>query len=169
MRWLRVALVLIGLVLVLGAANHTIWSKQRIVDHGHPVLLPLRPVDPRSLIQGDYMILALAREAMPLKPEELPRRGHVILGLDEHGVGRFLRMDDGMVLAPNELRVAYKRAGHSGAAEISYGADSFFFQEGDAELYTAARYAVLHVDADGGTVLVGLADAERRRIVKPTP
>ena len=169
MRKLRLALVLLGLVLVLGLANQAIWSKQRTVDSGHPVLLALRPVDPRSLIQGDYMTLALAREALPLEADDLPRRGFVILGLDDQGVGRFLRMDDGMVLAPNELRVGYKRIGRFGAAEISYGADSFFFQEGDADLYADARYALLHVDAEGGTVLIGLADAERRRIVKPRP
>ena len=169
MKRLRLALVLLGLVLVLGAANHTIWSKQKTVDSGHPVLLALRPVDPRSLMQGDYMTLALAREAMPLEPGELPRRGFVILGIDDQGVGRFLRMNDGTVLAPGELRVGYKRAHRFGAAEFSYGADSFFFQEGDADLYANARYAVLHVDAAGGTVLIGLADAERRRIVKPRP
>lgn len=166
---LRTALVLLGLVLVLGLANHAIWSKQKLVENGHPVLLPLRPVDPRSLIQGDYMTLALAREALPPKADDLRRRGFVILGLDDQGVGRFLRLDDGLVLAPNELRVGYKRIGRFSMAEISYGADSFFFQEGDAGLYAEARFAVLHVDADGGTVLVGLADAERRRIVKPRP
>lgn len=164
---LRIALVVAGLFLVLGAANHAIWSKQKVVERGRPVLLALRPVDPRSLMQGDYMTLALHAEAVPPKPAELPRRGIAVLKLDGHGVGRFVRIDDGRPLAGDEIRIGYKRTGRFGAAEISYGVDSFFFQEGDADLYAGAGYALVHVDADGGTVLVGLADGERKRIVKP--
>lgn len=169
MNRLRIALVVAGLALVLGLGNHAILSKQKVVNHGRPVLLELRPVDPRSLMQGDYMTLALHAEAVPPKPAELPRRGTAVLQLDGQGVGRFLRIDDGRPLAGGEIRVGYKRTGRFGTAEISYGADGFFFQEGDADLYAGARYALVHVDPDGGTVLVGLADAERRRIAKPEP
>ena len=167
MKAIRIALVLLGLVLVLGAANHTIWSKQRVVDQGRAVLLALRPVDPRSLMQGDYMTLALHQEAVPPKPDDLPRRGTAVLRVDAEGVGRFVRIDDGRALAGDELRIGYKRIGRFSSAEISYGADSYFFQEGDADLYARARYAVLHVDAAGGTVLVGLAGEDRQRIIKP--
>jgi uncharacterized membrane-anchored protein len=164
---LRIAIALAGLALVLAVANRTIWAKQQIVEHGRAVLLALRPVDPRSLMQGDYMTLALHAEALPPAPGELPRRGTAVLRLDDSGVGRFVRIDDGSPLAADEMRVGYKRLGRFGAAEISYGAESFLFQEGDADLYAAARYAVLHVDDAGGTVLVGLADTERRRIAPP--
>ena len=52
----RMALLL-GAVLVLGGINVAIWQKQQTLSHGQLILLKLAPVDPRSLMQGDYMIL----------------------------------------------------------------------------------------------------------------
>jgi uncharacterized membrane-anchored protein len=49
---------------------------------------------------------------------------------------------------------------------VSYGADSFFFQEGDADIYAQAKYSVLRVDDDGDSILVGLTD-EHRNMLKP--
>jgi len=156
----------LGVLLILGAANYDILRKQRIVDHGAQVLLPIRPADPRSLLQGDYMTLRYARTALPPDPLEqsLPRRGTAIVRLDADGVAQFARLDDDTVLAESELRLNYKRRLYE--HEVSYGADSFFFQEGDAELYAQAKYGVLRVDGDGNSVLVGLAD-EHRNMLKP--
>ena len=158
-RW-RAALVVLGTVLVLGLSSLTIAQKQRIVDDGHQVLLRLAPVDPRSLIQGDYMRLRYRQDTYPdwRTVEELPWRGTVIIAVDETGVGRYARPDDGGDLAPGEIRIAYRKAG-SGRS-LRYGAESFFFQEGDARLYAGADFGVLRVDDDGATVLVGLADED---------
>jgi uncharacterized membrane-anchored protein len=155
------ALLLLGLVLVLGAANYDIVRKQRIVDDGAQVFLPIRPVDPRSLLQGDYMTLRYARSALPpdAVEESLPRRGTAIVKLDADGVAQFARLDDGAALAAGELRLRYKRRLYE--HEVSYGADSFFFQEGNADLYAQAKYGVLHVDENGDSILVGLADEHR--------
>jgi uncharacterized membrane-anchored protein len=150
----------------LGAANHDIIRKQRIVDGGAQVLLPLRPADPRSLLQGDYMALRYDPTALPPDgiEESLPRRGIAIVKLDGDGVAEFARLDDGAALAARELRLKYKRRLYE--HEVSYGADSFFFQEGDADLYAQAKYGVLRVDADGDSILVGLAD-EHRNMLTP--
>ncbi|MFT6791681.1 MAG: hypothetical protein ACJA04_000891 [Cellvibrionaceae bacterium] len=51
-------------ILVLGVLNYGIYQKQKIKDHGEIVLLELAPVDPRSLMQGDYMRL----NALPRLP-----------------------------------------------------------------------------------------------------
>ena len=60
---MRTALVFAGLALTLGLTAVLVMDKERVVADGTPVLLELAPVDPRSLIQGDYMQLdyALAR------------------------------------------------------------------------------------------------------------
>lgn len=164
----RLAVILLGLLLVLGVTNYGIWQRQRVVDSGRGLLLKLRPVDPRSLIQGDYMALAYEEQAFPDKAhaEHMPRRGRVVLSLDENGVGRFARLDTGGSLAPNELRLRYKL--RLDAGELQYGAESFQFQEGQADLYAGARYGILRVGPDGTSVLVGLADANRLRIL-PSP
>src|SRR5215468_5570003 len=109
MRKLRPLLLLLGMVGTLGAANFDIMRKQRIIDEGTQVLLPIRPADPRSLLQGDYMTLRYARTALP--PDSisgsLPRRGTAIVKLDADGVGQFARIDDGSALSESELRLNY--------------------------------------------------------------
>ncbi|MGO3889890.1 MAG: GDYXXLXY domain-containing protein [Paenalcaligenes sp.] len=69
MKYLRPGpVILAGLVLVLGLANYNIWNKERILSDGKAVVLALAPVDPRSLMQGDYMSLdfQVARDASRL-------------------------------------------------------------------------------------------------------
>ena len=164
MRPLQYLLLALGLLLVLGGANYDIIRKQHVVDDGTQVLLPIRPADPRSLLQGDYMTLRYARAALPPDAfsESLPRRGTAIVKLDADGVAQFARLDDGAALADGELRLKYKRRLYED--EVSYGADAFFFQEGNADLYAKAKYGVLRVDADGDSILVGLADANRNML-----
>ncbi len=136
---------------------------------GTPLLLALRPVDPLSLMQGYYMDLALAPETMPAAATiaQLPYTGFVVLARDDKGVGRFVRIDDGAVLKAGEICVRYRRHETWGQERLDYGAQSFFFQEGDADTYRDAKYALLRVGADGGTVLTDLAD-ETRTVIKPT-
>jgi uncharacterized membrane-anchored protein len=42
--------------------------------------------------------------------------------------------------------------------------DAWYFKEGDAERWTAARYGEFRVSAEGRALLVGRADADLRRI-----
>jgi uncharacterized membrane-anchored protein len=165
----RIAVVLLGLAIILGLANWDILGKRKVVAEGAPLLLELRPADPRSLFQGDYMALALADDTMPdaATIATLPYRGTVILALDAEGVGRFARLDDGAPLQPAEMRVQYRRHEDWQSARLDYGAQSFFFQEGDAELYNAAKYALLRVAEDGSTVLTDLAGEDRKPIKPP--
>ena len=151
-------LVLAGLVLVVGAANYTIRDRQQVVDTGQPILLELRPVDPRSLMQGDYMTLRYAEKLFPNQSARgtLSRRGAFIVKLDADNVAKYSRLDDGTPLAMNEVRLKYKLLDERGS--IRLGAESFFFEEGQADVYNGARFGVLHVDASGNSVLVGLAD-----------
>jgi uncharacterized membrane-anchored protein len=169
MKAARIVIVLAGLALILGATNWDILGKRKVIAEGAPLLLELRPADPRSLIQGDYMALALADDTMPdaATIATLPYRGTVILTLDAQGVGKFARLDDGAPLQPSELRVQYRRHEDWRGARLDYGAQAFFFQGGDAELYNGAKYALLRVAGDGGTVLTDLAGEDRQPIKRP--
>ena len=164
-RWM---IALAGLVLILALANWHIVQKRAVIADGQVLLLELRPADPRSLLQGDYMALALAEAAMPSATviEDLPYRGTVILALDESRVGRYARLDDGSPPQSGELRVQYRRHEDWGGHRLDYGAQSFFFESGDAERYERARYALLRVGVDGSTVLTDLA-GEDRAAIKP--
>lgn len=155
LRWIAIA----GLVLILAAANFTIWQRQQVVDNGRLMLLDLRPVDPRSLMQGDYMVLRYARTLFPPDGRNsLPRSGTFLVKLDENSVATFSRLDTGGPLADNEARLQYKLVDKNG--EIQLGAESFFFQEGRANDFDGARYGALHVGPDGKSVLVGLANEQ---------
>jgi len=94
--WRRGGLVA-GLLIVLAAANAGIYEREQILARGQRVVLELAPVDPRSLMQGDYMRLnfdvanktlaALGRAPDALKQDiERRRAGLLVLRPDERGV-----------------------------------------------------------------------------------
>ncbi len=142
-------------VVMLSLANHAIYDRERLLSDGRVVLLELAPVDPRSLMQGDYMALrfAVADEVFGRgRVEEGLRDGRIVLGLDAEGVGRFLRFDDGSPLGASEVRVRYRiRDGR-----VRFATNAFFFQEGDAALYEPARYGEFRADEGGDVILTGL-------------
>jgi uncharacterized membrane-anchored protein len=164
MKLARIVLLLGGLALVLIMANRDILAKRQIIAEGQLVLLEIQPIDPRSLLQGDYMALWYSERLMPREDvaTTLPRTGTAVVALDPDNVARFVRIDDDTPLAVGEQRLRFKHARGSGT--LQYGAEAFFFQEGDVSLYNDAKYGVLRVDADGNTVLVGLADASRNML-----
>jgi len=156
---MRNALLFSGLVLVLAVPNFAIVQKERLLASGTPMLVELAPVDPRSLIQGDYMRLdyAIAR-ALSLGAES-PRDGQLVVRLDDRGVAHFVRLHStGAPLGPGEHLLLYRRRG----SRTRIGTDAFFFQEGHANRYAGARYGELRVDGTGGSVLVGLRDSTQR-------
>ena len=68
------------------------------------------------------------------------------------------------MLGPDERLLGYRR---SSRGEVRLGAESFFFQEGDADIYRDARYALLRVAEDGSTVMTDLAGKTRTAIKPP--
>lgn len=158
----RLAVISLAL-LVLGLINFSIFEKETLLAEGQTVYLELVPVDPRSLMQGDYMRLnyRLGRE-LSQENSKLPVNGQLAVQLDEHRVARQARWyKAGSSLAADEIRLQYRKRG---SRDIYLGARSFFFQEGHADWYSAARYGELRVDAHGASLLVGLRDAELQRL-----
>jgi uncharacterized membrane-anchored protein len=172
-----------SLALVVAVVGALIAKKERIRREGTVVLLRLAPVDPRSLMQGDYMALRfeLAREIERtfltgereqgeddeegVDGEDGGRHGSLERQLgegafafapvkvDERGVGTLAVGD------PAALRFRYRR--RQGHAWL--GTNAFFFQEGQAARYARARYGEFRLDRESGeAVLVGLRDEERR-------
>ena len=164
---MRTALILGGLVLVLVVANAAVIDRERVIVNGAPVLLELAPVDPRSLIQGDYMALdyAMTRQLVDSQ-RRWPRSGAIVVALDEHGVARFVRHHDERTgLARGEHLLTYRQK----RGRIQVGTDAFHFQEGHAPLYARARYGELRVAPSGRSVLVGLRDSAHVAIGPSAP
>jgi uncharacterized membrane-anchored protein len=150
-------------VLVLVVTNVLIVQKERLLASPQGILLELAPVDPRSLIQGDYMALAYAitREV----PEQgLPADGQLVVAVGADNVARYLRVYvPSTPLASGELLLRYRvRAGR-----LHIGSESFFFQEGTADAYEKARYAELRVDSAGESLIVGLRGPGREVLGAP--
>lgn len=151
-----------GLAVVLGAVNLAIIDKERLLANGATVLVALAPVDPRSLIQGDYMRLdyAIAGSVDVRNGLGSRRAGRIVVRLDDRGVAQFVRRHEGETLAPGELLLEYRLRGN----RVRIGSDAYFFEEGTEARFTGARYGELRVGDDGESVLVGLRDAELRRL-----
>ncbi len=152
---------------VLGVVNAAIYHKEQHINNGTEVLLELAPVDPRSLMQGDYMILRLAitndiqssLKSTQGKDEKAPNHdGLVSVTLDNQKVARFLALTKDAT--PDSMVLRYRiRNGR-----LKFGTNAFFFEEGSAAAFDKARYGVFKVAADGDMILVDMADESFKRI-----
>jgi uncharacterized membrane-anchored protein len=145
-------LLVVAVVLILGVVNWSIVAKERIKTHGERIFLALAPVDPRSLMQGDYMALRfdiadrIDAQASGSAPLMVDANGVATLNPDPNASG---------------LRIRYRvRSGR-----VWLGTNAYFFEEGTAERFVGARYGEFRIDrASGEAVLVGLRDAELKEM-----
>lgn len=141
-------LIVAAVAIVLAGVNWSIYSKERIKTHGQRILLELAPVDPRSLMQGDYMALrfTLANEISSDVSGTAP------IVIDANGVARL-----GREVLPRSPRIRYRIRNN----QVWLGTNAYFFEEGTAKQYERARYGEFRLDRDTGeAVLTGLVDAE---------
>ena len=145
---------------VFAAVNVMISKKEMTLHVGRTMLLELAPVDPRSLMQGDYMALRY-KIARDMKADSMPKDGALVVSLDDNGVATFKRVHvSGVPLAAGEYLLRYRVR----AKGIRLGAESFFFQEGHAKYYDSAKYGELRVADSGDNVLVGLRGRNLERL-----
>ena len=184
-KWLAFAC---GCVFLL-AAGVAIYQKEQLLKHGQAVFLALAPVDPRSLMQGDYMALNFAianqitREIYRREQESKANNssnsndapelafnhdGFAVLRLDAQGVAQLVRIEPdtttATALAPGELRLRYRWRKH----RIKLSTDAFFFQEGQGHRYATAKYGLFRVDSKGNALLSDLYDGEMKVLREST-
>jgi len=160
---IRRALIVVGLIAALGVVAWEVSKKERLLATGATVRLALAPVDPRSLMQGDYMQLDYAIARRTSQDGAWPRDGALVVQADDTGVAQFVRLDRGEPLASGEQRLTYRLRG----GRMQVGTNAFYFQEGDGERYEAARFGDLRVAPDGTSLLVALLDADQRPLSAP--
>ena len=161
MKKISIILIVVNTLLLLIYFNYSIAQKEDTLKEGHLVLLELAPVDPRSLMQGDYMMLNY-QLSNNVQPDSIPRRGYAVLKLNEQHVGTLQRFQAQKTpLATGELLIAYTNPTQW---RVKIGAESFFFQEGTGERYEKAKYGALKVDNNGNSLLIGLYDENKKEI-----
>ena len=120
-------LIIVNLILLLGYFNWSVYQKEQTLKDGQLVLLQLAPVDPRSLMQGDYMRLNYQEASSAPVDEQTAIRGYAILQIDSNQVGKIVRLQNALEpVNDNELVIRYKIINR----RLFLGAESFFFEEG---------------------------------------
>lgn len=153
-------LILANAILVLAVINYQIFYKEKQLKEGELVLLRLAPLDPRSLMQGDYMELRY-EIVQNVNRDSIPTRGYLVVKLDSQRVAQMLRIQSHTrPLAEGEQLIRY----YYHDWRLYIGAESYFFQEGQAQRFEEARYGGLKVDKSGGSLLIGLYNKEQQFI-----
>lgn len=161
-------ITLVSALVVLALVNGSIVGKEKHLAEGKIVYLELAPVDPRSLMQGDYM--ALRFQIGNQIYNNLPKTeangswrqrvdaadGYVVVSLDGRGVATFKEIYHDQTLAAAELVLHYRVRNE----EVKFATNAFFFQEGHAEVYATAHYGQFRVNPDGELLLVALYDKD---------
>jgi len=169
-KWLAGLVIL----LMLTAVNTGIWQKEQVLKQGAVMILQLAPVDPRSLMQGDYMALNYSitrslqeefyqqRQVCDSVPQTpcLPVSGKIIVTVNVQRQVTQARFDSGEPLKPDELRVNY----HMKSGMLTVGTDAYFFQESHGERFASARYGAFRVGEDGSALLTAMLDKNGKMI-----
>lgn len=153
----------ITLLLIIFFINFKIFEKEKLIKSGKTVLLKLMPVDPRSLMQGDYMRLrynVVNKLRISAKNNFSKNNGRIVVAIDTNNVASFIKIYSGGKLKPDEHLLFFKKRG----SRFTIGAETFMFQEGSAGLFSKAKYGELKVDADGKCILVGLCNKNFKHI-----
>jgi len=156
-RWIVIAW---ALTLTLAAAG--IAGKERLLARGDTIYLKLAPVDPRSLMQGDYMALNFAvgvqiRNAQEHQPRPARREGVAVVRVDPRGEASFVRLHGGEPLAPGEHLLRFQAVpARWGGVQVQVSTDAYFFQEGQGARFEKAQYGEFRVDGSGQALLVGM-------------
>lgn len=152
----------LSFILLLVVFFKQVAKKEHTLENGQLVFFELAPVDPRSLIQGDYMILNYAfTSELPYinsrQENQIPKNGYLVFQIDSLGVASKLRISPSLEKA-DSLDVYLKY--HSNARNnFNLGIENFFFQEDHSSNYDKAKYAGVRVDQKGNAVLESLYDS----------
>lgn len=167
---LKLFIISANMLLVLLFFGFNIVKNEKVLSEGETVLLALRPVDPRSLMQGDYMTLRfeVCNHIYGLEAES---NKFCVVRLDDDRVAHFVSLtnDAEVALREDELLLRYSLEKNGfGRKFYTIGSDSYFFQEGTAIKYVTATYGMLKVVTKGEMIgtcsLVGLCDENKKLI-----
>lgn len=161
MKWSKHWIIPMVALLVVALLGKSMVDKERLMAKGKQVYFHLAPVDPRSLMQGDYMRLSYAVLDSVQNKDTLPKRGYCLFYTDANGVvtgARFQQEDKPVRSGEQLLKYTTNFNG------IQIGAESYFFQEGKADRYNNAVYGLIRIDAHGNSLLMGLCDSTRKKL-----
>ena len=172
-----IGLVGVFLIALLGAVNYKVQQFEDVLATGKPVVLKIAPADPRSLMQGDYMVLnyAILSELQQSQfssesnesnettgiDESSPsgKKAYILVHLDKNHVATFCEKQ-------SEIPTDFKHCTPNVYLPIRYKgwfpelpSQDYFFAEGKGEYYAQAEYAEYRFK-DGILLLARLLDKD---------
>ena len=182
-------LVGVFVIALLGAVNYKVQQFEDVLATGKPIVLKIAPVDPRSLMQGDYMVLNYAilsefqqSQFLPESNESLEtsesidageanettgidesspsgKKAYILVHLDKNHVATFCEKQ-------SEIPTDFKHCTPNVYLPIRYKgwfpelpSQDYFFAEGKGEYYAQAEYAEYRFK-DGILLLARLLDKD---------
>lgn len=169
-----VALAVVLLILI--PLNYKVQQFEDVLATGKPVVLKIAPVDPRSLMQGDYMALSYAilndiranlnesEDGVILaKEKKHPSKVYALIHQDEQGVATLCRVEDSL---PNDFKDCVANVylpvnNFKWLPELP--SQEYFFAEGKGQHYAQAEYAEYRFK-DGILLLARLLDKDLKAL-----
>jgi uncharacterized membrane-anchored protein len=157
-------LIALGGVAIAGLAGWSILDKERILRDGRMVMLRIVPVDPRSLVQGDYMTLAFELPERRASVSARQPGGPQPVAVGTVGPDQVVKVTEIVLKRPAlaQDQIAIALSVKNGAYVV--GSDAWFFKEGEAKRFEGARYGIFRVTSDGTALLAGLANEQKQPI-----
>jgi len=182
-KWLYAGAVAAA-VLQTGVLYASIEKRASVLRSGHEVVLQTRPIDPRDLMRGDYVILgyditSIDRKDIQGTPEAGSRTVYVALKADSNGIWQisrasFVSFPD---LGSNEVQIrgqsAYAISDYpDGSINLLYGIERYYVPEGEGrEIEDSQRdfdiTAVVSIDDEGTAVMKALRDNGQQLYQEP--
>lgn len=153
-----VALIGLGTVATAAVGGTAVRSAEDTLANGRAVYIALRPVDPRSLIQGDYMAVAFDVDRLPA-PRDINGEVLALADVDARSIAKIQGLADASVKPEaNQIVVKLRRK----SRRWFVGADAYFFEEGRADDFAKAKYGQFRLGADGRLLLTAMTDENLR-------
>ena len=144
--------VVLNLLLLMLAFGYSVIKEERNLKQ-ETFYIKTVPVDPRSLIQGDYMILNYDITESARKEARGLRKGYIRVRINDLKVAEFVRVD-------NEISIQF----HQNNSTMDIGVNSYLFQEGTGNRFQKAQYAEVIELKNGELRLKHLLDRNFDRI-----
>ncbi len=154
------------IILLQGAwIGYQVYSNETLLQNGETVKLELRPVDPRSLLQGDYVELNYT--ISQLEDSSIDENGPItiVLRKDAKGIHQYAGIykyqgewntpydpKEGDVLLNGKVTKPWGNAN-----QITYGIEHYFIPEGTGlDIEGKVKYAIVKVSDKGNAILESL-------------
>ncbi|MGR3765989.1 GDYXXLXY domain-containing protein [Rossellomorea sp. NS-SX7] len=161
-----------GILLIIflqgGWIGYSVYSNETLLQNGETILLELQPVDPRSLLQGDYVQLNYTISQLERTSIDDTGPITIVLRKNAQGIHEYTgvySMRDGdwntpYEKKPGDVLLNGKVTGSwDHTAQATYGIEHFFIPEGTGlDVEGKVKTAVVKVSDKGNGILVRLQD-----------